>query len=32
MPEDKGSITLTLTLEQQEQVRQATGMLTDTLE
>jgi hypothetical protein len=32
MPEDKGSITLTLTPEQQEQVRQATGKLTDTLE
>jgi hypothetical protein len=32
MPEDKGSIMLTLTPEQQEQVRQATGKLTDTLE
>jgi hypothetical protein len=32
MPQDKGSITLTLTPEQQEQVRQATGKLTDTLE
>jgi hypothetical protein len=32
MPEDKGSITLNLTPEQQEQVRQATGKLTDTVE
>jgi DNA-binding MarR family transcriptional regulator len=32
MPQDKKSITLTLTPEQQEQVRQATGKLTDTLE
>jgi hypothetical protein len=32
MPEDKGSITLKLTPEQQEQVRQATGKLGDTLE
>jgi DNA-binding MarR family transcriptional regulator len=32
MPEDKRSLTLTLTPEQQEQVRQATGKLTDTLE
>ena len=29
---DKGSIQLKLTPEQQEQVRQATGKLTDTLE
>jgi DNA-binding MarR family transcriptional regulator len=32
MPQDKKSITLTLTPEQQEKVRQATGKLTDTLE
>jgi hypothetical protein len=32
MPQDKGSIMLTLTPEQQEQVRKATGKLTDTLE
>jgi hypothetical protein len=32
MPHDTKSITLTLTPEQQEQVRQATGKLTDTLE
>jgi hypothetical protein len=32
MPQEKGSIMLTLTPEQQEQVRQATGKLTDTLE
>jgi DNA-binding MarR family transcriptional regulator len=32
MPDDKRSLTLTLTPEQQEQVRQATGKLTDTLE
>jgi hypothetical protein len=32
MPEDRGSIQLKLTPDQQEQVRQATGKLTDTLE
>jgi hypothetical protein len=32
MSEDKGSVTLKLTPEQQEQVRKATGKLTDTLE
>ena len=32
MAQDKGSITLKLTPEQQEQVRQATGKLGDTLE
>jgi hypothetical protein len=32
MSEHKGSITLTLTPGQKEQVRQATGKLTDTLE
>ncbi len=31
MAQDKGSITLKLTAEQQEQVRQATGKLGDTL-
>lgn len=32
MAQDKGSITLKLTPDQQEQVKQATGKLTDTLE
>ena len=32
MPDTKGSVQLTLTPEQQEQIRQATGKLTDTLE
>ncbi len=32
MSETKGSVQLKLTPEQQEQVRQATGKLTDTLE
>ncbi len=32
MPEKQDSIQLKLTPEQQEQVRQATGKLTDTLE
>jgi hypothetical protein len=32
MAKDKGSITLKLTPDQQEQVRKATGKLTDTLE
>jgi hypothetical protein len=32
MPQDTKSITLTLTPEQQERVRQATGKVTDTLE
>ena len=32
MPDTKGSVQLKLTPEQQEQVRQATGKLTDTLE
>ncbi len=32
MSEGKGSVQLKLTPEQQEQIRQATGKLTDTLE
>jgi hypothetical protein len=32
MAQDKGSITLKLTPDQQEQVRKATGKMTDTLE
>ena len=32
MTESKGSVRLTLTPEQQEEIRQATGELTDTLE
>jgi hypothetical protein len=32
MAQDKGSITLKLTPEQQEQVREATGKVTDALE
>jgi hypothetical protein len=32
MAQDKGSITLKLTSDQQEQVRKATGKMTDTLE
>jgi len=32
MTESKGSVRLTLTPEQQEEIRQATGKLTDTLE
>ena len=32
MPEDRGAIQLKLTPDQQEQIRKATGKVTDTLE